>query len=204
MKYKILASASSGNATVIYNDRQTIGIDFGISYKKYKSLLGSDIPFPSFIFITHTHGDHFNESGMRAMLKQHDPVIYNNGNTVDTGEFTVQGFRVPHDVICYGFKITENATGESMVFITDDTDEMGTAKRFKELLTNADYYLLEGNFDEWYLENTDVAEAYGYNIASGFYRHSSKQDALKAYAMLRGPKTKELQFLHKSGRFFDK
>lgn len=204
MKYKILASSSAGNATVIYNEFETFGIDMGISFRKYKTLLGDNIKFPSFIIITHEHGDHFNQSGVRALLKSHQIPIYNNGNLVETNEFIIQGFRVPHDVICYGYKVTEKRSGETMVFITDDTDEVSTAKRYRDLLSNADYYLLEGNYDDWYLENTDVAESFGYNISSGFFRHSSKQEALKAYAMLKGNKTRKLEFLHKSGRFFER
>ena len=63
MKFKVIASGSKGNSTVILTDNTKIVIDMGISYLTLKKSLEEDsLSLDNFtgILITHCHKDHIN------------------------------------------------------------------------------------------------------------------------------------------------
>lgn len=57
MKLTVLATGSKGNASIVSGKHENIAIDFGLSYKKWKTLLDKeDLGMPTELFITHSHG----------------------------------------------------------------------------------------------------------------------------------------------------
>lgn len=207
MKYKVLATGSTGNATLIVGSRGTvIGIDEGLSGKKYLSLAeNAGIDLPSELFITHSHSDHFNKGGIHVLQRKKPALeLILGGGMYNYNEFTVTAFKVPHNVLNHGYIITDNDDGQSMVYITDCSDYDYIHRHYKNILLDHDYYLIEANYDKRYLDNPDVIEQmdYKYNVFNSMLRHSSKQDAIKFFAKCRGDNS-QLQFLHQSSRFFE-
>lgn len=57
MELTVLATGSKGNASIVSGENESIAIDFGLSYKKWKMLLDKeDLGMPTELFLTHSHG----------------------------------------------------------------------------------------------------------------------------------------------------
>lgn len=57
MELKVLATGSKGNASIVVGRKENIAIDFGLSYKKWQTLLDKEeLGMPDELFITHSHG----------------------------------------------------------------------------------------------------------------------------------------------------
>ncbi|AOT27925.1 hydrolase [Leuconostoc phage CHB] len=57
MKLNVLATGSSGNASIVTGENETIALDFGLSFKKWHTLLeNGGLGMPDELFITHSHG----------------------------------------------------------------------------------------------------------------------------------------------------
>lgn len=57
MKLTVMATGSTGNASIVEGINETIALDFGLSYKKWSSLLTKGgLGVPDELFITHSHG----------------------------------------------------------------------------------------------------------------------------------------------------
>ena len=77
MKFKVIASGSKGNSTVILTDTTKIVIDMGISYLTLKKSLEEDsLSLDNFtgILITHCHKDHIN--GLASLIKHTKLKVY--------------------------------------------------------------------------------------------------------------------------------
>ena len=77
MKFKIIASGSKGNCTIVLCDNTNLIIDMGISYLTLKrSLEENSLSFTNFsgILITHCHNDHI--KGLGALLKHTKLNVY--------------------------------------------------------------------------------------------------------------------------------
>lgn len=208
MELTILSTGSSGNASIVSGKHETIAIDFGLSYRKWEKLLTEhDLSFPDELFITHGHGDHSNESGLSRLITVHNEIkIHTNRGDFETEEFLVHCFLIPHDVENHGIVVTEKATGYKLVYITDcyNMYDTLTSKDNIELLSNADLYALEANYDKRWMDNPDYLEQtyYRYNVFSSMGRHTSKQESIKTFAKLRKPTSKYVS-LHMSSRFYN-
>ena len=97
MKLYVLATGSSGNASIVQGTHENIALDFGLSYSKWHTLLeknGLDLPHE--YFITHEHGDHLNQSGLNRLFGKFKGLYFHtNRGTFETQDFTVQAFLVP-------------------------------------------------------------------------------------------------------------
>ncbi|MBR1780024.1 MAG: MBL fold metallo-hydrolase [Oscillospiraceae bacterium] len=77
-----IASGSSGNAILIYNETTTLLIDAGISAKRIcdgLALMGRSPSDLDGICVTHAHSDHI--SGLRVLLKKTDAPLYATDGT---------------------------------------------------------------------------------------------------------------------------
>ena len=208
MQLTVLATGSKGNASIVAGENESIAIDFGLSYKKWFSLLEkNNLQFPDELFITHSHGDHSNESGLSRLIKLHDNIyIHTNRGDFETAEFLVHTFLIPHDVENHGIIVTEKATGYKLVYITDcfHMYDTMTNKNNYDLVKDADLYALEANYDKRFMENPDVLEQtyYRYNVFNNMSRHTSKQESLKTFAKLKKSGSQYVP-LHMSSRFYD-
>jgi len=167
----ILASGSSGNASLVRSESVTLLVDAGLSARQLTerlsqcSVSASDIEA---ILITHEHSDHV--KGLPQWCKQHNTPIYCNRHTstllrekmplhqkwnlFETGasfalnDLTAQSFSIPHDAVDpVGFVLREKDL--SFGFATD----LGYATRLViDSLQGLDGLLLEANYDEELLQ----------------------------------------------------
>ena len=206
MKLCVMATGSSGNASIVTGENESIAIDFGLSYKKWENLLNKHkLMFPTHLFITHGHSDHSNQSGLNRLMKTHpDIAIHTNRGDFETNEFTLHAFLVPHNVPNHGYLITEKATGERLVYVTDCSAMYTTLSAHKDELSGADIYALEANYDDAFMKHPEWLEqmGYRYDVFKNMARHTSKQEAIKTFALLKGENS-VLVPLHQSARFYN-
>ena len=77
MKFKIIASGSKGNCTIVLCDNTNLIIDMGISYLTLKrSLEENSLSFSNIsgVLITHCHKDHI--SGLSTLVNKTDIKVY--------------------------------------------------------------------------------------------------------------------------------
>ena len=206
MNLDVLATGSSGNASIITGTHETIAVDFGLSYKRWENLLEAHgHSFPDNLFITHGHSDHSNQSGLNRLMNKHsDIAIHTNRGDFETSEFLVHAFPIPHDVPNHGYLITEKSTGERLVYVTDCSAMYATLTAHKAELSGADVYALEANYDDAFMKHPEYLDqmGYRYDVFRNMARHTSKQEAIKTFAELKGPNS-HLVMLHMSTRFFN-
>ncbi|MBB6735421.1 MBL fold metallo-hydrolase [Cohnella zeiphila] len=82
LRFTVLASGSTGNATVVSSDAATVLVDVGLSGKKIEELMnqrdvsGRDLDA---IFVTHEHSDHI--KGLGALARKYELPVYANEKT---------------------------------------------------------------------------------------------------------------------------
>jgi len=167
----ILASGSSGNATLVRSEGATVLVDAGLSAKKLRerlALCGVTPEEISGILITHEHGDHVKgldqwckhystplycnrhtATVLRDKIKEHRLwKIFETGSSFLIGSLDVRSFSIPHDAVDpVGFVLREKKY--SFGFATD----LGYASSLVlDALHNVDGLLLEANYDEELLQ----------------------------------------------------
>ncbi|RUS48820.1 MBL fold metallo-hydrolase [Cohnella sp. AR92] len=82
LRFTVLCSGSTGNATVVSSSAATVLVDVGLSARKIEELMqerevsGSDLDA---IFVTHEHSDHI--KGLGALARKYKLPIYANEKT---------------------------------------------------------------------------------------------------------------------------
>ncbi len=163
MKAVVIASGSSGNSTIIFNNKTKILIDFGMQYNYiYNELkdINIDINDIDALLITHTHIDHV--KGLESLIKKTGINIYvteelkkelqkkyPNGKYIILTDITkidtisVKYFKTSHDCDnSLGYILEEKQ--KSIVYLTDT----GCIKEniYKEI-KNKSMYIIESNHD---------------------------------------------------------
>lgn len=166
MKVCSLASSSKGNCTCVYSEDSIILIDMGITLKDLEEKLDRlrlDICKVTAVVISHEHSDH--TKGINSLVKKYGVKVYvhteslagvvsKNKLPLDSvvrfsevpfmiGNFTIDPFRVSHDVFCVGFNIYENSSKISIV-----TDLGYTTSDIVRRLYDSRLVILEANHDE--------------------------------------------------------
>jgi phosphoribosyl 1,2-cyclic phosphodiesterase len=168
LRFTILSSGSTGNATVVTNGDCTLLVDAGLSAKRLEQLMrernvnGSDIEA---IFVTHEHSDHI--KGLGVLSRKYNLPIYANRKTweeldrligdvdverrriFETGErlrfgtMTVESYGISHDAAePVGYCFYDG--GEKLGLATD----LGyMSAKVKEKLMDSDVLVLETNHD---------------------------------------------------------
>jgi phosphoribosyl 1,2-cyclic phosphodiesterase len=176
----VLASGSSGNASVVHGSGQTVLLDAGISARRITFALddaGLDAAALDAVFITHEHGDHvrglrvlarrlgvpayMTQGTLRACrddLSQLDVHVVAAGDEVALGALGVRVFSAEHDAAePVGFAF-EDARGHSIGVVTDTgrlTDDAADALAGCEVLgveCNHDVECLENGPYPWFLK----------------------------------------------------
>jgi phosphoribosyl 1,2-cyclic phosphodiesterase len=167
----ILASGSSGNASLVRSEGATLLIDAGLSAKKLRERLALCDVTPeeiTGILITHEHGDHVKglyqwskhyatplycnrhtAAVLRRIMKEQGAwKIFETGSSFLIGSLNVQSFSVPHDAVDpVGFVLREQ--NYSFGFATD----LGYASSLVlDALRDVNGLLLEANYDEELLQ----------------------------------------------------
>lgn len=139
MDIKILASGSAGNAYVVSDGYTNLLLDAGIPFQKIQEGMGYRTAMIDACLVTHRHGDH--AKAVPKLLERGIPVYgppdlaeaYPGVRSPDIPEgknhlyghvstsFNIMGFRVHHDVECYGYLAVSSHTCERLLYMTDTT-----------------------------------------------------------------------------------
>ncbi len=211
MKVKVLSSGSKGNTTYIESGNTRILIDCGNTSKYITSKLedmGIDSNSLDAILITHTHVDHV--KGLKVFLKKKNiPVYITRGmidelsyldnyclieeNTFTINDLCINVIRTSHDVVdSVGYII--NDSNKSIVYITD-TGYIN--KKYFDILSNRDLYIMESNHDVEMLNNSSYPFRVRQRIL-GDKGHLSNYDSSRYLSSFVGDKTKCVVLAHLS------
>lgn len=211
MKVCVLSSGSKGNTTYIETNQAKILIDAGNSSKYILEKLTSLNVNPSdldAILITHIHVDHV--KGLPVLLKRINPCVYmtekmypyldyiENYHLIDTETFDIKDIHVE---VIHTSHDTEDSLGyiinnedKSLVYITD-TGYIN--RKYFDLLSNRNLYIIESNHDVEMLNNGKYPFELRQRILSD-KGHLSNYDSAKYLAKFIGDKTKYILLAHLS------
>ncbi|CAM4300769.1 MBL fold metallo-hydrolase [Paenibacillus tarimensis] len=218
IRFTVLASGSTGNATIVQTDEATILVDAGLSAKKLEGLMkergvsGQDIDG---IFVTHEHSDHI--KGLGAFARKHDLPVYANeatwhaldkhvgqiadqkrfivptGGIVEFGELRVESYPISHDAAePVGYCFQDGDYKLSLV-----TDLGYVSDKVKRAVEDSDVMVLESNHDIGMLR----MGRYPWNIKRRILSdigHLSNEAAGEAVCELMTDRTKRVYLAHLS------
>ena len=168
MIFNIIASGSKGNVSVIKSNNTSILIDFGKSKRRVDSGLsniGLTLEDINAVFFTHEHSDHTSNLQVvedkeiyaplsvlkKFNLKYNEENIIKPYKEVIVGDLIILPLPLSHDAEeTFGYVISDNK--EKLCIITDTG--LVTEKNM-EYLKDLDYIILESNYDEEMLFNSD-------------------------------------------------
>lgn len=219
MKINVLGSGSKGNVTYLESNGTKILIDCGLSFRQIQTRSASkDLSLEDVkgILITHEHSDHV--AGLNVTLKRIPASLYVTEETYSSfyykyaenikdevvtfieahNEFMIDDIRIyplsiSHDASdAVGYVIY--AEGKKIVYITD----IGyLPKKDHEILSNADFYVFESNYDVTLLFTSNRPFYLKQRIDS-VKGHMSNTDTAYNLAQLIGPNTKHIVLAHPS------
>lgn len=218
LRFTVLASGSTGNATVVSTDAATVLVDVGLSGKKVETLMelrgvsGSDLDA---IFVTHEHSDHI--KGLGAFARKYEVPVYANEKTwaamakqvgelpdeqrrvlaadseMEIADLRIESYAISHDAaepVGYCFQ----ADGVKLGLATD----MGyMSDKVMRKLLGADVLVLESNHD---IEMLRMGR-YPWNIKRrilGDTGHLSNEAAGEALCRLLNGTTRRVYLAHLS------
>lgn len=219
MKLTVLGSGSKGNTTYIELDQTKILIDCGLSYKQIIKRLQDqslDLEDLQGVLITHEHTDHI--AGLNVLLKNNHTQTFLTKETYESFYYKYSEniyesqlvFIEPHkeftigNITIYPMSISHDASdaigyiiyGENkkIVYITD----IGyLPKKDHKILSNADVYVFESNYDVTMLF-TSNRPFYLKQRIDGVKGHMSNTDSAYNLSQLVGDKTKHIILAHPS------
>ena len=211
MKICVLSSGSKGNCSYVETENHKILIDIGNSSAYVERSLRSINVEPNeidMILITHAHVDHI--SGLRVFSKKYNPKIYmtekifkesglNIGNVYNIpikyvmDDITITSIKTSHDTEDSNGYIIEDGNN-SVVYITD-TGYIN--KKYFDILSNRNVYVMESNHDIEMLNNG----SYPFNLRQRILSdkgHLSNYDSAKYLSSFIGNNTKCIILAHLS------
>ncbi len=219
MKLCVLASGSKGNVTYFESGKTKILIDCGLSFKQLQLRLSNkelSIKDLNGILITHEHTDHV--QGIDVLLKRIDTTCYLTEDTYNSLHSKVKqnvkekqmSFISPYssffidDVEILPISISHDAEdavgyviyaeGKKLVYITD----IGYLPvKDVEILSNADIYVFESNYDITMLF-TSQRPFYLKQRIDSVKGHMSNNDSAYNMTKLIGSKTTQIVLAHPS------
>lgn len=218
MRFSVLASGSSGNATFIETDEHKFLVDAGFSGKKLESLFNNidrSMEELDGILVTHEHSDHI--KGLGVVARKYGIPIYANEKTwramdgligkipldqkfhfdMETtksfGGLDIQSFAVSHDAADPMF-YTFQKDGRKLVIITDTGY---VSDRMKGYICAADSYVFESNHDVSMLQMGRYPWSVKRRILSDV-GHVSNEDAAVAISEVVAEKETKIYLSHLS------
>jgi phosphoribosyl 1,2-cyclic phosphodiesterase len=168
LRFTVLSSGSTGNATVVATDSATVLIDVGLSGKKIEELMNErEVSSRNLdaVLITHEHSDHI--KGLGAFARKHALPVYANEKTwaammgkigevpeaqrkilptdgvMEIADLRIESYAISHDAVepvgyCF------YADGAKLSLATD----LGyVSEKVMRQLQNSDVLVLESNHD---------------------------------------------------------
>ncbi|MBQ7470944.1 MAG: MBL fold metallo-hydrolase [Prevotella sp.] len=190
LRFISLGSGSSGNCYLLYTENDALIIDVGVGTRMLKKRLreaGLSMNNIHAVLITHDHADHVKSVGavskdyllpvyatrkvhvgiehnycVRHKIAPERTMIIEKDVWLQLGEFRVMPFDVPHDSADnVGYKI--EAEGVTFCVMTDVGH---VTDRMKQMIGEADYLVIEANYDEEMLTAGPYPEHLKARIAS--------------------------------------
>lgn len=210
MRVSVLSSGSKGNTTYIETDNAKILIDIGNTSKYVKEKLeefGVNPEELDAILITHTHVDHV--KGLKVFKKKYNipvymtEIMYNSIGYLECYESVKDEFNIK-DIHITSIKTShdsEDSRGyvlssndKTIVYITD-TGYIN--KKYFDILSNKDLYIMESNHDVELLSNSKYPFQLRQRILSD-KGHLSNYDSSKYLSLFIGDNTKYILLAHLS------
>ena len=211
MRVKVLSSGSKGNTTYIECNNTKIIIDMGNSCKYVNDKLkgiGIDGSKIDAILITHTHVDHI--KGLEVFCNKFNPLVYitkgmindlsylSNYKVIDKdrfniGDIMVSVIKTSHDAPDSVGYVIEGDNG-GVVYVTD-TGYIN--RRYFDILSNREVYIMESNHDIEMLNNGRYPFKLRQRIL-GDKGHLSNYDSSRYLSSFIGNKTKCIILAHLS------
>ena len=192
MKLKILGSSSKGNCHLLCSEDEVLVIECGIQFKSVKIALGFNISNIVGVIPSHVHSDHFKyakdfeKAGLNVWKSfEEEPCVKSFGG------FTVQSFRVPHDVECRGLLIKHRGVGK-LLFVTDLSYCPYT---FRDL----DYVMVEANHCTSMIDTDSL----GLHEHKSIGTHMNLDTTLELLRVNNNPRLKGVVLLHLSTNHAD-
>lgn len=221
MRVSVLASGSTGNTSLIETGQHKILMDAGLSGKKIKSLLadvGVDINDIDMVFLSHDHSDH--SKGLGVLMRRYPKIaafanggtwnylsqtqkigqipvqqmnVIEPGQTKTFGDLDVTAFATSHDAAEPQYYVF-TSEGKRMAFLTDTGY---VSQKVKNVIADADAYLMEFNYDDMMLRNGPYSWGLKHRILSDV-GHLSNEDAGQALLDVVSNKTEHIFLAHRS------
>ena len=191
LRFISFGSGSSGNCYYLFTENDGILIDLGVgvrNLKKHFREYGLSLSKVKHILITHDHADHVKSVGsvsrdfslqvfsthqvhvginknycVRNKISPDLVRIIEKGNTFKLGDFTITSFGVPHDSSDNVGYLIE---AEGVVFCLM-TDVGHLTDKMREMIGQANYLVIEANYDEEMLKTGPYPEHLKVRIMSG-------------------------------------
>ncbi len=202
IKFALLGSGSSGNATLVTDGTNAFLIDNGLSLKRLEERLGAVGLCPSDlkgVFVTHEHGDHV--QGLGVLSRKHRiPVFLTEGtrqslpatlghvekletveagDTVKIGGLSITSFSIAHDAADpVSYTVTNGST--KLGFATDFGH---TSHLVRTRLANSNALVIESNYCPHLLRTGSYPPKIQQRISSRS-GHLSNHDAAKLLSEL--------------------
>lgn len=207
MRFSVLSSGSSGNATYLEAGGRGFLVDAGLSCRRLRGLLvriGRDLTDVSAVLVTHGHADH--TSGLRSLLREREVPLYaapgvaetvgvapvHAGESLDLGGVSATFFEVPHDAPTYALRVSD---GERVGALATDLGEV--SPETLRLLRGVDALVLEANHDPDWLRRGPYSANLKRRVASR-HGHLSNHQAAEAACALAPHGLKDLVLAHLS------
>lgn len=209
MKINVIASGSSGNATLISDGETSLLLDAGITIKELERGSGFTLSRVTACLVTHEHQDH---SRAYKDLAKRGIDIYASAGTLQAinadghrykavpplspfsiGSFEVMGYDVKHDAAePLGYLIRSRHTGEKLVYLVDTAF-------VKYSFSNVDYFVIECNHGERELMNSVTRGTISPTLAARIARnHFSLERLLRFFEKSDPSSGKEIHLVHLS------
>jgi phosphoribosyl 1,2-cyclic phosphodiesterase len=209
LRFSVLSSGSSGNATYLEAGGRGLLVDAGLSCRRLRGLLGRigrDLTDVSAVLLTHGHADH--TCGVRSLLREREVTVYaapgvaedvegaalvGAGEILDLGSsLSATFFEVPHDTPTYGVRLADS---EWVSALATDLGEVGPG--LLRFLCGADAVVLESNHDPDWLRRGPYSADLKRRVAS-VRGHLSNEQAAEAACALAPHGLKDLVLAHLS------
>ena len=204
MKFKALASSSSGNAYVVSDEETHVLLECGISHSKLQKLSGFSLSEFQACLVTHEHKDHaksvaelisrgmavYMSQGTAEAMETDGAELIESMAQFNVGSLDIVPFTTFHDARePLGFLIKSRVDGDVLAFATDTVN-----LRYK--FPGLNILAIEANYDKNILERCErMPEKVRYRITNSHMEIDTLCDYLRSLDL---SQCREIHLLHLS------
>ena len=204
MRFKSLASSSSGNAYVVSDEETHVLLECGISHSKLQKLSGFSLSEFQACLVTHEHKDHaksvaelisrgmavFMSQGTAEAMETEGAELIESMEQFNVGSLDIVPFTTFHDARePLGFLIKSRVDGDVLAFATDTVN-----LRYK--FPGLNILAIEANYDKTILERCErMPEKVRYRITNSHMEIDTLCDYLRSLDL---SQCREIHLLHLS------